>query len=113
MKIIENRYIPLKRFLAINLFGCVFVKKGVKLSRQMLNHEYIHTMQQVEMCFVFFYLWYVMEWLVRLLLYRDAMRAYRSVLFEREAYRHQHDDDYRFHRKHFAWLRRGSACSCS
>lgn len=104
MKVIHNRYIPLRGFLAINLFGCIFVRHGARLGIRDMNHEYIHTMQQQEMLFVFFYVWYATEWLLRLVIYRDPMRAYRSLLFEREAYMHQYDMDYRRRRKHFAWI---------
>lgn len=66
MKIIYNNLIPFKGFAAINLFGILFVRKGVEVSEEMINHEAIHTAQMKEMLYVFFYLWYVIEWVVRL-----------------------------------------------
>ena len=57
---------PFRGFTAINLLGVLFVHPGVYLSNELMNHERIHSAQQREMLFVFFYLFYVVEWLVRL-----------------------------------------------
>jgi len=106
MKIIYNRYLPLGSFWAINLFGIVFVRKGYgRLDRADMNHEYIHTLQQREMLFLPFYIWYVLEWGVKLIKYRDFYRAYRNISFEREAYACQYDLQYKQHRKFYAWTR--------
>ena len=100
MKIIRTSILPFHGFSAINLLGVLFVHHGVYLSNEMINHERIHTAQQREMLFVFFYIFYIIEWLVRL-----PMRgnAYRNISFEREAYRHEHDLDYLSHRRLYAW----------
>ena len=47
MKIIRNNIIPLPGFRAINLFGLLFVRKGVRIDPVLLNHEAIHTQQMV------------------------------------------------------------------
>ena len=102
MKIIRNRILPFgKGFVAINLFGIVFAKEWLSASSR--NHEYIHTLQQREMLFVLFYLWYGVEWLVRLLQYRNGMRAYCNISFEREAYAKMYNPSYAHTRRHFAW----------
>ena len=102
MRVISNSLIPFgKRYVAINLLGVVFAKR--RLSPQELNHEYIHTLQQRELLFVGFYIIYIIEWLVRLLLYRNAFKAYRNISFEREAYDKMGDRNYRRKRKLFAW----------
>lgn len=104
-KFIYNNIIPLGKYMAINLFGFIFVKRGYKLTRRIRNHELIHTCQQVEMLWVFFYLWYGLEWLVKLLKYRSTTVAYYNISFEREAYANEADLLYRRHRRHFAWWR--------
>lgn len=83
MKIIYNNTIPFPGFKAINLFGILFVRKGCKMSEEELNHEAIHTAQMKEMRYIFFYLWYLIEWVVRLF---KKGNAYRNISFEREAY---------------------------
>ena len=104
MKVIYNKYFPFGSFLATNLFGIIFCRsdKG-RLSEVDKNHEYIHTLQQREMLFLGFTLWYCIEWLWRYAKCRDGMKAYRDLYFEREAYTMESDLDYRHHRKHFAW----------
>jgi len=100
VKIIRTSILPFYGFSAINLLGILFVHHGVYLSKELMNHERIHTAQQREMLFVFFYLFYFIEWLVRL-----PMRgnAYRNISFEREAYSNQRNLDYLKTRRHFAW----------
>ena len=104
MKVIYNKYIPFGSFLATNIFGIIFCRsdKG-RLSEIDKNHEYIHTLQQREMLFLGFTLWYCIEWLWRYAKCRDGMKAYRDMYFEREAYKMEGDLEYRHHRKHFAW----------
>ena len=102
MIIIHNRYIPFRHFMAINLFGVIFVKKGFKLNEVDYRHEYIHTLQMREMLFIFFYLWYITEWMVRLLMIGNA---YRQISFEREAYSQMHNPTYLQSRKHYAWMK--------
>ena len=100
MKIVRTSILPFQGYSAINLLGILFVHPGVYLSNELMNHERIHSAQQREMLFIFFYLFYVAEWLVRL-----PMRgnAYRNISFEREAYDNQRDLDYLQHRRHYAW----------
>lgn len=102
MKIVRNNIIPFKGFAAINLFGILFVRKDVNLSSRILNHEYIHTMQMKEMLYIFFYLWYVLEWIVRLFMKGNA---YRNISFEREAYANEDRTVYLSQRKHYSWLK--------
>lgn len=106
MKIIYNRFFPFGSFWAINIFGIIFcrVDKG-RLPEVVRNHEYIHTLQQREMLFVGFYLWYLVEWLFHLIRLRDFMKAYYAISFEREAYAMQDNLSYRRSRRHFAWIR--------
>lgn len=86
-------------FLAICLFGFVFSVRP--LTPVELNHERIHTAQQKELLYLPFFVWYVMEWLVLLVKYRDRMKAYRHIRFEKEAYNHQADMQYLQYRRHF------------
>lgn len=101
MLIVRNPFLPLRRFDAINLFGMLFCRRETIISEDLIRHERIHTKQMVETLFVGFYLWYLLEWLVRLPLQGNA---YRQLLFEREAYAHMHDPDYLTHRRPYAFL---------
>ena len=103
MKIIYNNLLPVRGFTAMNLFGIIFVRKEHKgkLNSKTLNHELIHTAQMKELLYVFFYLWYVIEWIVRLFL---PGNAYRQIIFEREAYQNEGNPDYLSGRKFFSFL---------
>lgn len=106
MKIVYNRRFPLRPFWAINICGLVFCREDVgRLTTVAKNHEYIHSLQQREMGYIGFFVWYGVEWLVRLFRYRNAMQAYRTIGFEREAYAMERDLHYAERRRHFSWLR--------
>lgn len=102
MKIVINNIIPFKGFKCINLFGILFCRK--QLDKIDINHETIHTKQMQEMLYIFFYLWYVVEYLIRLVIYRNTKLAYKNISFEREAYQNQYNLDYLSNRKHYNWF---------
>ena len=102
MKIIRNKYIPFQGFKAINLFGILFVRGNARINERTIRHEAIHTAQMKEMLYIFFYLWYFIEWIVRLFMKGNA---YRNISFEREAYSNEKDLSYLDNRKQFAWIR--------
>ena len=100
MIVIRNKYLPIRGFAAINICGILFCRPNTRLTPRLINHERIHTAQLLEMAIVGFYVWYVVEWLVRLC---RRGNAYRQISFEREAYEHQRDLNYLNHRRHYAW----------
>ena len=104
MKIVRNNIIPFKGFKAINLFGILFCRKEAKIDDVTINHEEIHTAQMKEMLYIFFYIWYFIEWLIRLVMYMDSKMAYRNIAFEQEAYRNDKDMEYINNRKHYTWV---------
>lgn len=106
MRVIYNKYIPLPGYKAITFWPFVFVRENAKTRYGVVddNHEHIHGEQQKELPVVFF-LWYVVEWLIRLLIYRNQKEAYRNISFEQEAFVHQADWPYLRKRKHYAWVK--------
>lgn len=106
MRIIYNKIIPFGRYTAINLFGVVFARKGRTINKVVINHEYIHTLQQRELLWIPFFILYVGEWLLLLIRYRSVFKAYRNISFEREAYDHEHDMNYPRKRRFLAQYRR-------
>lgn len=80
MKVIYNRFIPFKGYKAINLFGVLFVHKGSVMSKEDMNHEAIYTAQMKEMMYIFFYWWYLAEWILRLF---GKGNAYKRISFEK------------------------------
>ena len=104
MKIIKNKIIPPRGVIYVNLFGVLFTRRDRLISSVELNHEQIHTEQMKEMLYVFFYLWYLIEWLIRLIILRDSHNAYRAISFEQEAYANQANLTYLEGRKRYRWL---------
>ncbi len=105
MKIVYNNILPVKGFAAMNLFGIIFARNEYKpLARRIQNHEAIHTVQMKEMLYIFFYLWYLVEWLVKL--FRYGRNAYENISFEREAYTYQYDYSHLEKRKKYHWIKR-------
>lgn len=82
MKIIYNNTIPFKGFTTINLFGTFFVRKNVILTEELLNHECIHTAQMKELFYMVFYMWYVIEWIVRLIQYKNIKKREFDISLE-------------------------------
>ena len=99
-KRVHIRRFPIKGgFYAINIFGIIFSVQ--ELNAEELNHERIHTAQQRELLYVGFYVWYALEWLCLLIKYRNGIKAYFNIRFEKEAYRHQNNLLYLKFRKHY------------
>lgn len=105
MRVIYNNIIPFKGYKAINLFGILFARNGCIIRDVDLQHESIHTKQMQEMLYIFFYIWYVIEWLVRFLIMWNFHKAYRAISFEQEAFTYQHSSDYLNNRKHYTWFK--------
>lgn len=106
MKKIYNNFIPFKGFKAMNFFGILFVRNPSKLTKIDENHEEIHTKQMKELLFLFFYLFYGFEWLIKLFYYKfNSKKAYRNISFEREAYNNQNNLEYLDNRKHYNWFK--------
>lgn len=88
------------------LFPFILVKrKAYKQDKVLINHEMIHLVQQLELLLVFFYIIYLFHYIINLARYRDHKKAYINIVFEREAFRMDHDLLYLKRRKLFAWVR--------
>ncbi len=107
MKILYTDKFPFigKDFIAINLFGVLIARKGKALTPSTVLHERIHSLQMREMLYVFFYLWYVTEWLIKMLKCFSASKAYWRISFEREAYDNESNPGYLHQRKPYRWLK--------
>lgn len=105
MKVIYNNLIPFVGFKAINICGILFARKGCIISDVDMEHETIHSKQIFEMLIIFFYLWYSIEWFIRLIIVRDSHKAYRSISFEQEAYSNEKYICYHSTRKHYSWIK--------
>lgn len=91
----------------MNLFGIVFVRKGAKFDAYDYNHEKIHLKQMQEMLWIFYYLWYAIEYLIIMYFakWNKQSERYHDVSFEEEAHNNDHDLNYTKVRKHYAWVK--------
>lgn len=87
---------------AITLFPFVICRD--KSLKSVMNHEAIHIQQQIETLVIGFFMIYLLNYLINLARYKDAGWAYRYLLFEKEAYDHDHDCFYLENRKPYSWL---------
>lgn len=83
-------------------FG-IYIKEKYLAWEWMKNHEKIHWRQQMEMLIIFFYLWYIIEWIIRIFI--NGKKAYVSLSFEREANANEYDFNYLNNRKPYSWLK--------
>jgi hypothetical protein len=104
MIIIHTRHFPFGSYTTINLFGILFTKNK-KLSKRTINHERIHTKQMKEMLFIFFYLWYGLEYIIIRLFHAKQNDAYHDVSLEEEAHNNDDNQDYIYLREHYTWLK--------
>ena len=79
--------------------------KGLLNDAVMINHERIHLRQQAELLIIPFYILYLANYLVNIIIYRDHNKAYLNIVFEREAYEKEADMVYLKQRKWFSWAR--------
>ncbi|KPM31151.1 Hypothetical protein I595_2415 [Croceitalea dokdonensis DOKDO 023] len=95
-----------RNYVGLSLWPFIIVKEDSYLQDSvLLNHERIHLQQQKEMFLVFFYVWYLSEWLLRTVCYLDSYRAYQNISFEREAYANEDDACYLQNRSRFNFLK--------
>ncbi len=95
----------LKNYTGMCLWPVLLVSDGSRIiGRRFLNHEEIHAAQQKELLIVFFYVWYGAEYLIRRLTLSHHL-AYRNIVFEREAYAKENDQDYLRNRSLWSFLK--------
>ena len=95
MFLLRARYLVPKGFEGLTIFPFVLIRDAKREKDLVfLNHERIHIRQQAELFVVVFFVWYLTEFLIRLLYYRKRDTAYRNISFEREAYANEKDLNY-------------------
>ena|SRR5690606_10551563 len=81
-----------KNFRGLAVFPFIFLKdKSLKFNPVIINHERIHLRQQIELLWIFFFLWYGIEFLIRWIQFKNANLAYLNISFEKEAYANENN----------------------
>lgn len=106
MILLVNRFFLRKNILGLTLWPFVILKyKELRSDKVFLNHERIHLRQQLELLVLLFYIWYLIEFIIRLIQYKNRNLAYRNISFEREAYANEKDLDYLKRRSFFGFIK--------
>ena len=101
-----SKYLVPKGYTGLTIFPFVFLKSHrFKTDYILINHEKIHLRHQLELLIIPFYMFYLMEFLIRLLQYKNWHVAYRNISFEREAYCNELNLDYLKQRKFWSFLK--------
>lgn len=104
--VIVNRKIVPKGYAGITIWPFIFaVDEDIAKDEEFLNHERIHLKQQIELLVIPFYVWYILEYILRLFQYGNHDTAYRNISFEREAYFNQNNSVYLQERKPYNFLK--------
>lgn len=89
------------------IFPFILLKSvGLKNDPEIVNHEKIHLRQQLELLIFPFYLFYLLNYLINLLKYKNHDRAYRNISFEREAYDNERDLNYLKNGGWYGWIKK-------
>ncbi len=106
MFLIVSKYLIPKGFRGLTIFPFIFIKCISDSKNQiLLNHERIHIRQQLELLILPFFVWYLLEYCIRLLYYKNSFLAYKNISFERECYATEQDLDYLKNRSFFNFLK--------
>lgn len=108
LKRVYSSIIPFSGYIAMTVFPWVFIRKDLaqKYTPTANRHETTHGYQQLECLWLLFFIWYVVEWLIKIpICYFANKDAYKSISFEQEAYYTQGQVDYNKNRKHYAWMK--------
>lgn len=125
-----NKLIPVEGCLALTAWPFCFIRKDArKFDEYDENHEKIHCYQQIEMLLVMlagvtfaipylgvswwwlllaptmYFIWYMVEYFIRSIIYGDKNEGYRNIATEQEAYMNEKNLNYLNERKPFAWLK--------
>ena len=107
------KHLPAKGYYGICLFDNLIIREEYRdkpIKQSTINHESIHASQArdfgIGFCGYFiFYLWYLLEWLLKLPWKLLKYDPYMSIGFEQEAYNRDVDPNYLKNRKRFAWVK--------
>ena len=107
MFVVALKWLFRKNFVGMAIFPFILLRnKEDKSNSHLILHEKIHIIQQLELLIIPFFIWYGIEYIVRLFQFKfDQNKAYRNLSFEREAYANDHDLNYLKKRKFYSFIK--------
>lgn len=103
--IVCQRLLKNTKISGITLFPFILLRRNeYKHNKTLINHEKIHIRQQIELLIIPFYIWYLTEYYLKYLKYKNPQLAYRNISFEREAYDNDQNLNYLKQRKFWSFI---------
>lgn len=95
-----------RNYVGLSLWPFIFLKNtDLKHDHVLINHERIHLQQQKELLILPFYIFYLVEWILKSIHYLDFYEGYQNISFEREAYANEKDLSYPKSRPAFGFIK--------
>jgi hypothetical protein len=106
MFLIVSKYLIPKGYAGLTIFPFIILKSNYYLNNEAtINHEKIHIRQQIELLILPFYVIYFSNLFFNYLKYRNFQKAYRNIIFEREAYANEKNLDYLKSRSFWSFIK--------
>ena len=102
--LIKSNYLVPQGYKGLTVWPFVFYRG--KLNETFVNHERIHLRQQIELLILPFFVIYILHYLINFIRYVEHDKAYRNIIFEKEAYGNENNLDYLKTRKWFQCFRK-------
>jgi len=104
--ILVFRHLFYKNYVGLSLWPFIILKNNsLKEDLFLINHEKIHLKQQLELLVLPFYIFYLVEWVMKSIYYLDRYKGYQNISFEREAYYNEKNLDYPNQRRPFSFIK--------
>ncbi|NNC71107.1 MAG: hypothetical protein HKN90_09830 [Flavobacteriaceae bacterium] len=104
--ILFSRLLIPKNYNGLAIYPFIILKnRSLSKNDVLINHEKIHLRQQLELLLIFFFIWYIFEFMMNLLRYRKWSKAYHHISFEREAYENEGNPNYLIDRKFWQFIK--------
>ena len=104
--ILVFRHLFYKNYVGLSLWPFIILKNdSLKEDVFLINHEKIHLKQQLELLVIPFYIFYLVEWILKSIYYFDRYKGYQNLSFEREAYHNEKNLDYPSQRRPFSFIK--------
>lgn len=89
----------------IAIFPFIIMRnESLKEDKVFINHEKIHIHQQLELLVIPFFIFYLIEFVVRYVQFGDWETAYYNISFEKEAYDNQENMGYISHKSFWSFI---------
>ena len=109
--LLKNWWLFGKSMIGLTIFPFVFLEKDYfntvsnEVLNVTLNHESIHIRQQIQLLVMPFFIWYGIEFFIRLIITRSSYTAYRNISFEKEAYSNENNPNYLSTKRFWSFLK--------